>query len=168
MHTLIRLANLLVLVLLPVAAWGQEAGAPAARKAAPDFVLRDAKGAEVRLADFKGRVLLLDFWATWCGGCKQEIPWFLEFDAKYRTKGLASLGVAMDDEGWQTVTPWVAEHPFSYGIVVADKEMTKQYGLTSLPVTLLIDRQGRIADLHVGVVVKDAWEQRIQQLLREK
>jgi cytochrome c biogenesis protein CcmG/thiol:disulfide interchange protein DsbE len=158
--------------LLPVVALAQDSGSQsgpgAARKPATDFVLRDAKGAEVQLADFKGQVLLLDFWATWCGGCKQEIPWFIEFDTKYRAKGLASLGVAMDDEGWQTVKPYLAEHPISYPIVVANVDTAKQYGITNLPVTLLIDRQGRIADMHVGVVAKDAWEQRIQELLRER
>jgi peroxiredoxin len=167
-----RVATLLVLVLMPVIALAQESGSPSgqqpARKPAPDFVLRDAKGAEVQLADFKGRVLLLDFWATWCTGCKQEIPWFIEFDSKYRTQGLASVGVAMDDERWQTVKPYLAEHPISYQIVMPDADIAKRYGITNMPVTLLIDRQGRIADMHVGVVAKEAWEQRIQELLRER
>jgi thiol-disulfide isomerase/thioredoxin len=156
------LTRLLVLLVLPVVTFAQQ------RKPAPNFVLRDAKGAEVQLADFKGKVLLLDFWATWCGGCKQEIPWFIEFDGKYRDKGLASLGVAMDDEGWQTVKPYLAEHPISYPIVVANADTARGYGITNLPVTLLIDREGRIADMHVGVVGKDAWEQRIRQLLLER
>jgi peroxiredoxin len=158
----------MVCLLVPVVVLGQQAGSPSARKPAPDFVLHDAQGAAIRLADLKGQVVLLDFWATWCAGCKQEIPWFIEFDTKYRAKGLASVGVAMDDEGWQTVKPYVAEHPISYPIVVTDAEMTKGYGLKSLPVTLLIDRQGRIADTQVGVVPKEAWEQQIQRLLSER
>ena len=66
------------------------------RNGAPDFSLTDAKGARVRLADYKGKVVLLDFWATWCTGCKVEIPWYIEFQQKYKSKGLASIGVAMD------------------------------------------------------------------------
>ncbi len=142
-------------------------GEPTARSAAPDFALRDAKGAVVKLSDYKGQVVLLDFWATWCGGCKQEIPWYLEFDQKYRTKGLTSIGVAMDEDGWKTVTPWLAEHPISYTIVTGDKDIAERYRVNSMPVTLLIDRNGRIADTHVGVVDKVAWEKQIQTLLQE-
>jgi peroxiredoxin len=171
MHTLpaARVGRLLrvVCLLLPVVALAQDSGSPSARTPAPDFVLRDAKGAEVQLSQFKGQVVLLDFWATWCGGCKQEIPYFIEYDSKYRTQGLASLGVAMDDEGWTTVKPYLADHPISYQIVAADGEMAKRYSITNLPVTLLIDRQGRIAEKHLGIVPREAWEQRIQELLRE-
>ena len=176
MHTLsaVRVGRLLRVVclllpglLLPGVALAQESGSPSARTAAPDFVLLDAKGAEVQLSQFKGQVVLLDFWATWCAGCKQEIPYFIEYDSKYRTQGLTSLGVAMDDEGWKTVTPYLAEHPISYQVMAADGAMAKKYSLTSLPVTLLIDRQGRIAEKHLGVVPREAWEQRIQELLRE-
>ncbi len=143
-------------------------GEPTARSAAPDFALRDAKGAVVKLSDYKGQVVLLDFWATWCGGCKQEIPWYLEFDQKYRRKGLTSIGVAMDEDGWKTVTPWLAEHPISYTIVMGDKDIAERYRVNSMPVTLLIDRNGRIADSHVGVVDRESWEKEIQQLLQER
>ena len=75
------------------------------RRPAPDVELRDAKNATLRVSDYRGRVLLLDFWATWCTGCKLEIPWYMEFQEKYQNQGLDSLGVAMDAEGWQKVTP---------------------------------------------------------------
>src|SRR5262245_48906824 len=76
---------------------------PAVRKKAPDFSLQDANGASIKLSRFKGQVVLLDFWATWCTGCKVEMPWFIEFQQKYASKGLRSIGVALDDEGWQMV-----------------------------------------------------------------
>ena len=141
--------------------------APAPRVAAPAFTLQDAAGSAITLADYKGKVVLLDFWATWCTGCKIEIPWYMEFQTKYSSQGLASIGVAMDDEGWDKVKPYLAGHPINYPIVVGDAVFGRRYHITALPVTLLIDREGRIADSHAGMVVKDAWEREIQALLRE-
>src|SRR5580700_8860946 len=111
-----------------------------ANKPAPNFTVKDAQGREVSLSDYKGKVLLLDFWATWCTGCKQEIPWFMEFQTKYKTKGLTSLGVAMDEEGWPVVTPFLKQHPINYPIVVHDEAFDKMFPIMALPVTLLIDR----------------------------
>ena len=71
------------------------------RKAAPDFALKDADGKVVHLSDYRGKVVLLDFWATWCGPCKIEIPWFMEMQRKNKDRGFEVLGVAMDDEGWE-------------------------------------------------------------------
>ena len=79
------------------------------RHAAPDFALKDANGATVQLSDYKGKVVLLDFWATWCGPCKIEIPWFIEFEQKYKDKGFAVLGVSMDEDGWSAVKPFMEE-----------------------------------------------------------
>src|SRR3954447_7712257 len=73
------------------------------RKPAPAFSLQDTDGKAVTLAEYKGKVVLLNFWATWCGPCKIEIPWFAEFERKYKDRGFAVLGVAMDDEGWSVV-----------------------------------------------------------------
>ena len=138
------------------------------RKPAPDFSLADARGARLSLAAQKGRVVLLDFWATWCTGCKVEIPWYIEFQQKYARQGLVSIGAAMDDEGWAKVKPYLAEHPIPYPIVIGNPDLLQPYDIKNLPVTLLIDRQGRIADAHAGVVDKEAWEQEITQLLRER
>jgi peroxiredoxin len=142
---------------------------PADRNTAPDFVLNDASGATVKLSALKGQVVLLDFWATWCTGCKEEMPWFMEFQKKYKRRGLASVGVALDEEGWQKVRPYVMEHPINYAIVVGDVALANKFGVTTaLPVTLLIDRAGKIAELHVGKVDKAAFEADIRQLLQEK
>src|ERR1700730_17872542 len=72
--------------------------AASSRKTASDFTLSDSKGASVKLSDYKGRVVLLDFWATWCGGCKVEIPWYMEFQSKYQGSGLSVIGVSMDED----------------------------------------------------------------------
>src|SRR5580700_11699361 len=109
------------------------------RKAAPDFTLTDATGAPIKLSAYKGRVVLLDFWATWCTGCKVEIPWYVEFQSKYKNDGLAAIGVSMDDDGWKSVKPFLEEHKLNYPVVIANQELTTRFGgLPSLPMTLLI------------------------------
>jgi peroxiredoxin len=135
---------------------------------APDFTLTDSTGSPLRLSAYKGKVVLLDFWATWCGGCKVEIPWYVEFQNKYRDDGLSAIGVSMDDEGWKSVKPFLADHKLNYPAVIANQDVAHRYGgLTSLPMTLLIDRNGRVAESHAGVVDKDAFEKKIKALLHE-
>jgi thiol-disulfide isomerase/thioredoxin len=137
------------------------------RMAAPDFTLDTMKGGHISLSSYRGRVVLLDFWATWCTGCKVEIPWFVEFDRKYRSKGLTTIGAAMDEEGKRLVLPYLKEHAIGYPIVAGFPSLMKPYEITALPVTLLIDRTGRIADTHAGVVDKNIWEKEIRELLAE-
>ena len=137
------------------------------RKPAPTFSLEDAQGKAVKLSDLRGKVVLLDFWATWCHGCKTEIPWFMEFHRKYAGDGLAVIGVSMDEDGWKSVKPFVAEWKIPYPIVVGNQELGKLYSVESMPVTLLIDREGRIAETHSGVVEKVSFEKELKHLLSE-
>jgi peroxiredoxin len=137
------------------------------RKAAPDFALKDSAGSTVKLSDYKGKVVLLDFWATWCHGCQTEIPWYMQFETKYRDAGLSAIGVSMDSDGWKAVRPFIAEHKLNYPIVIGDDGISKSYHIDSMPVTLLIDRDGRVADWHVGMVDKDAFESEIRSLLND-
>lgn len=136
------------------------------RRAAPDFVLRNSKGASISLSKFKGKVVLLNFWATSCGGCKVEIPWFMEFESKYMSRGLAVIGVSLDDDGWKSVMPYLKQKPMNYTVVIGNDDLAKRYGVDSLPVTVLIDREGRIAATHVGLVNKDGCESEIIAVLR--
>jgi peroxiredoxin len=147
----------------------------AARSIAPGFTLIDAHGERIDLSDFRGKVVLLDFWATWCGGCKLEIPWYMEFDKKLRGQGLAVIGVSMDEEGWKVVRPFLARKidtetggntAMKYPVVIGNDALAKEYNLTSMPMTLLIDREGRIALSHTGVVNKADFESHILQLLK--
>ena len=138
------------------------------RKAAPGFTLKDSTGAPVRLSDYKGKVVLLNFWATWCHGCKLEIPWFMEFESRLKDSGLAVIGVSMDDDGWKSVKPYLELKKLNYPVVIGNQALAKQYGLASMPMTVLIDRNGKIAALHTGVVDKAACEGEIQQLLKGK
>ena len=138
-----------------------------ARKLAPDFALKDADGKPVRLADYKGKVVLLDFWATWCGPCRIEIPWFTEMERQKKDKGFAVLGVSMDDDGWKAIKPFVAEMKINYRVLLGDDQVAKDYGgLDALPTTFLIDRNGKIADVHVGLASRKDFEEAIDQLLR--
>lgn len=122
------------------------------RKVAPDFALKDADGKTVHLSDYKGKVVLLDFWATWCGPCKIEIPWFMEFEQQYKAKGFAVLGVSMDEDGWSVVKPYLQQMKMNYRVVLGNDKVGDQYGgVDSLPTTFLVDRQGRIASTHVGL-----------------
>jgi peroxiredoxin len=145
------------------------------RKTAPEFSLTDAEGKPIDLASYRGKVVLLDFWATWCGGCKLEIPWYMEFDTKYKQQGLAVIGVSMDEDGWKSVRPFLEQKKdpetggntaMKYPVVIGNDSLAKQYNLTSMPMTLLIDREGKIALSHTGVVNKDDFEGHIRQLLQ--
>ena len=154
----------------PHAARADTSGAAAERKAprenqpafAPDFSLKDVNGTTVHLSDYKGKVVLLDFWATWCGPCKIEIPWFMEFEQQFKDRGFAVLGVSMDEGGWDDVKPYIQERKINYRILMANDDVTQAYtkvshqigiegAVDSLPTTLLIDRSGRIATVHVGL-----------------
>ena len=136
------------------------------RKRAPDFALKDANGKLVHLADYRGKVVLLDFWATWCGPCVIEIPWFTEFQRKYKDRGFEVLGVSMDDDGWKAITPFVQKRKINYRVVLGDDKTGDQYGgLEALPTTFVIDRNGRIASKHVGLAGKKDFEDAIENLL---
>ena len=136
------------------------------RKAAPDFALRDLNGSTAKLSDYRGKVVLLNFWATWCGPCKVEIPWFIEFEQTYRDRGFAVLGVAMDDEGWEVVKPYIESRKINYRVMLGNDRVAQQYGgVDSLPTTFLIDREGRIAATHIGLVSRRSYEDDIRQLL---
>jgi peroxiredoxin len=137
------------------------------RKTASDFTLSDSKGASVKLSDYKGRVVLLDFWATWCGGCKVEIPWYMEFQSKYKGSGLSVIGVSMDEDGWKSVKPFLEKQPMNYSVVIGNPDLATLYGVDAMPMTLLIDRDGKVAASHVGMVDKNAFESEIQILLKD-
>ena len=139
------------------------------RKSAPPFALTDSSGKTVTLNNYRGKVVLLDFWATWCTGCKKEIPWFAEFERIYGRKGLAVVGVSMDEGGWDVVKPFLAETHVPYRMLLGDEAMAKRYGIESMPDTFLIDRHGKIAAAYIaGLVDKGDVETNIKALLSKR
>jgi cytochrome c biogenesis protein CcmG/thiol:disulfide interchange protein DsbE len=138
----------------------------ATRKVAPEFTLKDANGKVVHLADYKGKVVLLDFWATWCGPCNVEIPWFTEFERKYKVRGFEVLGVSMDEDGWKAIQPFATAKGINYRIVLGDDKTGDLYGgIEALPTAFIIDREGRIASVHLGLVARKEFQDAIEQLL---
>jgi len=139
------------------------------RKLAPDFTLKDATGQNVKLSDFRGKVVLLNFWATWCGPCKIEIPWFIDFQQQFKDRDFVILGVSMDDDGWKSVKPYVELKKINYRVMIGTEELSTLYGsVDALPTTFLIDRSGRVASRHDGLVSKSDYESEIQSLLENK
>jgi peroxiredoxin len=137
------------------------------RKPAPDFTLNDTQGHSVTLSGYKGKIVLLDFWATWCGACQFEVPWYSEFSKKYGDKGLAVVGVSMDKNGLTAVKPYMEQKKMDYTVVLGNDYLVPPFGLKTIPVTWLIDRDGKVAVAHVGMVDKESFEGNIQKLLQE-
>ena len=136
------------------------------RKTAPVFTLTDVHGRTITLSQYKGKVVLLDFWAVACGGCKIEIPWYVEFDRKYRAKGLALIGIDMYGESVPVVKAFMAKAGMQYPVAIGTDALGTRFSVKEMPLTLLIDRNGRIAESHAGIVDKAAFESDIQHLLQ--
>jgi peroxiredoxin len=140
----------------------------AVRKRAPDFELKDAEGKAVRLSDYVGKVVLLDFWATWCGPCKSSIPWMIEFSEKYKEDGFVVIGVSMDEDGWPVVKPFMEKMKITYPILLGNKRVAYLYGdVESLPLAFFVDRNQRVAAIHPGAASRKEYEKIVHALLEE-
>jgi peroxiredoxin len=118
---------------------------------APDFSLRDLEGSVRRLASFRGRVVLLTFWATWCPPCQTDIPLLEALYQAYKDRGLEVVAVASDVQGAEIVQPFVTQHHLSFTTILdTTGQVTRLYGVTSLPTTYLLDREGRLVTVAIG------------------
>ena len=136
------------------------------RKPAPDFTLKDEAGRDVTLSDYRGKVVLLNFWATWCGPCKIEMPWFVAFQRKYKDQGFTVIAVSLDEEGWDVVRPFVEEYGLNFPVVVGTDGMADEFGgVAALPTTFIIDNEGWITSSHMGLVGRGEYEEEIEALL---
>jgi peroxiredoxin len=133
---------------------------------APKLVLKDLNGKTVDLAQLKGKVVLVDFWATWCDPCTVLIPWFIDFRNRYGSQGLEVVGVAMDEEGLEAVKPYAEKAKMNYVILLGNEDTAQAWGgIFGLPTSFIIDRQGNIQHRHVGLVGRDVFEKEIRGLL---
>ncbi len=139
-----------------------------ARQPAPDLSVTDIAGNKIALSQYRGKVILLDFWAVDCGGCVIEIPWYVQFDKKYHDKGLQLIGIDMAEESPSYIKPFMQKSQMNYPVAVGNDDIRKRFQAEGLPKTILIDRQGRVAVSHVGIVDRDAFARDIEELLREQ
>jgi thiol-disulfide isomerase/thioredoxin len=112
-------------------------------------------------------VVLLTLWTTTCGQCETEMSWFTHFQDTYREQGFAVLGVAVERDGWTRVTPYLNQRPVNYQIAIGDRDRAKSAVGPSIPTTLILDRQGRIAVRHVGFCSRSEYQRDIQKVLAE-
>ncbi len=135
---------------------------------APDFVLYDKDGNTVRLSDHFGKVIILDFWATWCGPCRMEIPGFVQLYEKYKDDGLEIIGISLDRDGWNAVIPFMEQYGVNYTVVLGDQNVVMRYGgIRSIPTTFIVNKNGEVVDRVVGYRPVDYFENEIVQLLNE-
>ena len=147
----------------------------AAAKLAPDLTLRDLDGKDLSLAQYKGKVVLVNFWATWCEPCQVEIPWLIEMQQKYADRGFTVLGIAMDEEGKPVVAPFVAKERYdvngqklamNYPIVVGNEKVAEKFGgLLGYPTSVLISRDGKVLKRTTGLIDYDATTKMIEGAL---
>jgi len=134
---------------------------------APTWKLQDLDGKTVSSADFKGKVVILDFWATWCPPCRAEIPGLIDLQKTYAKQGLMVVGISLDQGGADDVKAFVRKFGMNYPVLIADDRVQQAFGgFDAIPVTLVIDRQGRIVNRHLGLTEKGEFEAEIKPLLK--
>ena len=135
-------------------------------QAAPAWELKDLDGKAVKLSDFKGKVVLLNFWATWCPPCRDEIPALVALQNQYKDKGLVVIGVSLDQKGPAPVQAFVKRMKINYPVVMGDEKTVMEYGgVQAIPTTFYIDREGNVASVHQGGADGAMFEAAIKPLL---
>lgn len=134
---------------------------------APDFSLKDLDGNTFRLADTAGKIVVLDFWATWCPPCQESVPHLVDLQEKYRSQGLEIVGVSLDRSGKRAVKPFAKRYKVNYKLLVGDyNQVVEDYGgIFGIPTLFIIDRKGKIAAKFIGYVEPEELEAEIKKLL---
>lgn len=149
--------------------------APGGGEPAPDLTLQDLNGNDVSLSSYRGKVVLVNFWATWCEPCRVEIPWLIELQQKYGDKGFVILGIALDEEGKSVVAPFVAKErfdvngtkePMSYQILIGNDDAADKFGgLFGYPTSILISKDGKQIKRITGIISPDEMTKLIESQL---
>jgi peroxiredoxin len=166
---MMKMKNLLLGLTLSVFAATSLASSDLTGQAAPDFALKSSSGDNVRLSEYRGDVVMVNFWATWCGPCRQEMPLLDELYSRYERVGFSLLGVNIDDDSRKAMN-MVSELGVSFPVLFdARKEVSKLYKVEAMPVTVLIDREGTVRYVHHGYKpgYEDKYLDQIRSLLRE-
>ena len=139
----------------------------AAPSKAPDFSLPSVPGgATIKLSDYKGKVVLVNFWATWCPPCREEIPDFIKVRDSLKTQGFEILGIAMDEGGAKVVAPFAKEYGITYPLAVGNNQVTRSYGgIRGIPTSFLVDREGKIVQKWVGMVSEETLTNAVKAVL---
>lgn len=135
-------------------------------KLAPEFSLKDASGIERKLSDFKGSVVIIDFWATWCPPCKEEIQHFVELYNQYKDQGLEIIGVSMDQSPQRIIPRFIEKNNINYTILFGEDKVYDLYGgISAIPTTFIVDKNGNLVRKYIGYKEKEVFEQDIKELL---
>jgi cytochrome c biogenesis protein CcmG/thiol:disulfide interchange protein DsbE len=161
--SLVLIIAALILTKQPAMSKDKDAGLG---KKAAEFTLTDINGARKSLSDFKGKVIILDFWATWCPPCRQEIPHFISLYDQYKGQGLEIIGIALDNGGAGVVSAFSGRNKINYTVLLGNDEVSDLYGgIAAIPTTFILDKDGNIRKKYIGYNEKEVFERDIKELL---
>ncbi len=144
---------------------GGKSQAPAADQMAPPFTLSDISGNSVASSQFLGKPTVINFFATWCPPCREEIPGFVEIYNKYRSEGFELVGISLDTDSKGKLPQFLVQHGIGYRILLGDTRTVRAYGVSPIPTTFFIGKDGKIRNVHIGYLDKDSFEREVRKLL---
>ncbi len=136
-----------------------------AQGTAADFTLQNLNGQKVRLSDYRGKVVLLDFWATWCPPCRASVPGIEKIYETYKDKGLVVLGVSLDEGGWDSVQSFIKDNGITYTVLKGTDDVASDYQVRTIPMLYVVDKEGRISKRYLGFGNESDLEQEIKAIL---